>query len=108
MTAQTIRQLNDALRTGQSQDGMIVITAGIRAQGNDFVSAVTSAVATFSDFTPDNDPHQEHDFGALEVAGERVFFKIDYFDLAMIGHSPDPADPAVTKRVLTIMLSHEY
>ena len=108
MTAQTIQQLNDALRAGKSQNGTIVITAGIQAKGHDFVAEATTAVANFSDFTPDNNPHQEHDFGALDVAGERVFFKIDYYDLAMIGHSPDPADPAVTRRVLTIMLASEY
>jgi hypothetical protein len=46
--------------------------------------------------------------GVLEIQGERVFFKTDYFDLAMTAMSPDPADPAVTRRVLTIMLASEY
>ncbi|HEX8416049.1 MAG TPA: DUF3768 domain-containing protein, partial [Methylobacterium sp.] len=50
----------------------------------------------------------EHDFGALEAAGERVFFKIDYFDASLSHASPDPADTCVTARVLTVMLAGEY
>ncbi|MDF3016237.1 MAG: hypothetical protein K0R44_1462 [Thermomicrobiales bacterium] len=49
-----------------------------------------------------------HDFGALEVEGERLFFKIDYFDQTLSAHSPNPADETATKRVLTIMLAEEY
>lgn len=105
---ETIRKLNDALRTGQGGDGIIVITPGIQALGPDFIHAARAAVAAFSEFTPDNDPHLEHDFGALDVSGERVFFKIDPYDIELKWHTPDAADPAVTRRVLTIMLSHEY
>ncbi len=87
---------------------MIVITAGIRELGSDFLAEVTAAVAAFDTFTADNDPHSEHDFGALDVQGEKVFWKFDYYDLSLSAHSPDAADPAVTRRVLTIMLAHEY
>jgi hypothetical protein len=55
-----------------------------------------------------NDPHEEHDFGAFDADGQRVFFKIDYYDESLSYHSPDPTDPAVTKRVITIMLAEEY
>ncbi len=103
-----IRALNDAFRTGPSDDGMIVITAGIRELGSDFLAEVTAAVAAFDKFTADNDPHGEHDFGALDMQGEKVFWKFDYYDLSLSAHSPDAADPAVTRRVLTIMLAHEY
>ena len=43
-----------------------------------------------------------------EAEGETIFFKIDYYDRTLTCHSPDPADPAVTERVITIMLADEY
>ena len=103
-----IRLLNDAVRTGKSKDGTIVITAGVQALGPNFIAEASNAVATFSDFNGDNDPHGEHDFGALTVSGEKLFFKLDYYDLNMSAHSLDAADPSVTKRVMTIMLASEY
>ena len=60
------------------------------------------------DFTEDNDPHGEHDFGSFELAGRKFFWKIDYYDANMEFGSEDPADPAKTTRVLTIMLAEEY
>ena len=69
---------------------------------------ILTAVREFGVFTPDNDPHGEHDFGAVEVAGHRCFWKIDYYDLALEFGSEHPEDPAVTTRVLTIMLVDEY
>jgi len=107
-TKQKICLLNDELRKGQGTNGEIMLTSGIHGQGQDFVTEVAKAVAEFDAFTPDNDPHHEHDFGSLEVQGKKIFFKLDYYDLAMKMLSPDPSDPAVTKRVLTIMLAEEY
>jgi uncharacterized protein DUF3768 len=31
-------------------------------------------VTTFSDFNAENDPHEEHDFGSLTLAGRKFFF----------------------------------
>ena len=50
----------------------------------------------------------EHDFGSVEFAGEKCFWKIDYYNKALDAGSEDPADPAQTTRVLTIMLTSEY
>ncbi len=103
-----IRQLNDELRGGNCLKGQIVITSGIAALGDDFKLQVAKAVSKFDTFTPENDPHQEHDFGSIEVGNHKVFFKIDYYDLELKMHSPDASDPDVTTRVLTIMLAEEY
>ena len=69
---------------------------------------VLRAVQAFNTFTPDNDPYGEHDFGRVEVGDCFVFWKIDYYDETLRYSSEDPADPALTVRVLTIMLTEEY
>ena len=102
-----IRELNDQLRRDHV-GGRIVITRGIEALGPDGVRGVLTAVARFDDFTEDNDPWGEHDCAVLTVEGRRIIFKIDYFDRELRWHSPDASDPAVTERVLTVLLSEEY
>jgi hypothetical protein len=102
-----IRQLNDELR--RSLDGgMLVLTAGVINLGQDHQLRILQAIAEFDDFDEANDPYGEHDFGALHVEGERVLFKIDYYDRSLSRQSPDPTDPSVTTRALTIMLAGEY
>jgi hypothetical protein len=64
--------------------------------------------AVFDDFCHANDPHHEHDFGSFDADEHTIFFKIDCYDKALSMHSPDPSDPSVTERVITIMLSEEY
>jgi hypothetical protein len=102
-----IRELNDQLRQNFA-GGAAVMTPGIAALGAEAVARIVKTVAVFDDFCHANDPHQEHDFGAFDADGQRVFFKIDYYDESLSYHSPDPADPSVTKRVITIMLAEEY
>jgi Protein of unknown function (DUF3768) len=109
MSAHTdrIRMLNDELRQ-HLLGGGAVITPGIAALGPEAVKRLVQVIATFDDFCVANDPHGEHDFGAFDFDGNQVMFKIDYYDKALTGHSPDPANPAVTERVITIMLAEEY
>ena len=102
-----IARLNDAFRL-MPADGRLAVTAGVIALGNGAVADILLAVASFDAFTPDNDPYGEHDFGAVAWNGARIFWKIDYYDRAMRFASPDPADPSVTTRVLTVMLADEY
>ena len=106
MAAETIRALNDAFRTTMT-GGQVLITPGITALPSDVQAIVIRRVATFSDFTEENDPHGEHVFGSFEVAGRKFFWKLDYYDAAMEFGSEDPADPSKTTRVLTIMLASE-
>ena len=84
------------------------MTPGIAALGGGAVARIVKTIAVFDDFCHANDPHEEDDFGAFDADGQQVFFKIDYFDESLTYHSPDPADPSVTKRVITIMLAEEY
>ena len=105
--AETIRALNDAFRR-TFVGGMVLITAGVEAMPLDQRRSLLEKVRAFDAFGEDNDPHGEHDFGAIDEGGVRYFWKIDYYDRATEFGSPDPADPVVTTRVLTIMLAEEY
>ncbi|CAD5377324.1 conserved hypothetical protein [Pseudomonas sp. OF001] len=102
---QRIAELNDQFRT-TGLGGQIVMTQGVSR--HQFKEQVLAAVREFGDFTEANDPHGEHDFGAVTVDGETFFWKVDYCDLSMQYLSEDPSDPAKTCRVLTIMLAEEY
>lgn len=104
----TVRRLNDAFRRQNQGRGSFLITDGVRDRGEAFFEAAIAAVRAFDAFTRDNDPYDEHDFGSFSLEGERLFFKIDYYDLALTAHTPDAADPAQTHRVLTLMLAEEY
>ena len=102
-----IRTLNDDLRQ-YLLGGLAVITPGVAALGQQAVERIVKTIAVYDDFCHANDPHEEHDFGSFEADGQTIVFKIDYYDKDLTYHSPDPSDPAVTERVITIMLADEY
>ncbi len=101
-TTERIRALNDELRRNLP-NSHAVMTAGIAALGPEAVARIVKTIAVYDDFCHANDPYGEHDFGSFEADGQRIFFKIDYLDKALTYHSPDPSDPSVTERVITIM-----
>ena len=102
-----IRELNDHAR--QSFTGCrVIITQGVAELGDDAAHAILGQVRTYDQFTADNDPYHEHDFGSLRWGEVQVFWQFDYYDLDYSMHSPDPADETVTARVLTVMLAEEY
>lgn len=107
MSADRIRELNDAFRT-TFRGGRVMMTPGVDELPDCVKCEVLTKVRAFSDFTPDNDPHEEHDFGSFELVGRKFFWKIDYYDRELRCGSEDPADPQKTKRVLTLMLAAEY
>jgi Protein of unknown function (DUF3768) len=119
-TTNKIAELNDRFRKSTlSLDpvaislGKKLMTRGIQALGLIATVEIAERVAAFDSFTQDNDPHREHDFGSFDHEGNRIFWKIDYYDRASFGTghdigSEDPSDPAQTLRVLTIMLASEY
>ena len=106
--AKRIADLNDKFRKNLVTGGRAYMTAGVNTKGPEFVSKTLAKVIAFDDFNADNDPHGEHDFGSFELEGEKIFWKIDYFDLAAEFGSEDPTDPKKTLRVLTVMLAEEY
>ena len=106
-TSAAIRRLNDQLRINLT-GGKVMMTVGIIALGLEMQARVLAAVRAFDAFTEENDPWNEHDMGALDVQGHRIFFKLDYYDPKMTYLSDDAADPDKTVRVLTIMLADEY
>lgn len=103
----TIAELNDAFRKS-FVGGRVVMTASVDALPATIKAAVMAKVRSFDKFTPDNDPHGEHDFAAFNLGGERFNFKIDYYAPDMLHGSEDPADPKQTVRILTIMLAADY
>ena len=100
-----IRELNDAFRTGRG-DGHLVVTQGIAARND--VWEIVQLVRKYNSFDSGNDPHGEHDFGTIEIDGQCIFWKLDLYSKDMSSGSPNPADPSVTTRILTIMLAEEY
>lgn len=102
-----IRELNDHAR--RSFTGCrVVITRSTSELDEQVISSIIAEVRSYSQFTPQNDLYQEHDFGSFHLGGNHVFWKWDYYDLDHSMQSPDPSDPAVTARVLTIMLAEDY
>ena len=103
----SIALLNDTLRQS-FYGGKLVMTAALAALPVEERARVVHRVRSFDAFTPDNDPHGEHDFGCFELEGERFFFKIDYYNTDMTGGSEDPSDQKKTTRVLTVGFLSDY
>jgi hypothetical protein len=106
-----IRELNDQVRTAGPHSSEAVrwlLTPGVRGFGVCGTADAIRLVQAFAAFDTDNDPHGEHDFGSFDLLGERLFWKIDYYNRSLTGGSSDPGDENVTCRVLTIMLALEY
>lgn len=98
-----IADLNDSFRAGR-----VVMTQRVALLSDKTRNLVLDAVRDFKQFTPDNDPYQEHDFGKVEVDGEKYFWKIDYYDMKLEYGSEDPSNASLTIRSLTIMRADEY
>ncbi len=88
-------------------NGIMNTTSGIQALGEKTVLDICLKVMKYNEFTEDNKPYGEHDFGVIEHEGETIYWKIDYYDLKLQYHSTDKSDPSVTARVLTIMQRDE-
>ena len=88
--------------------GEVLLSAGIAAMSSEDKANIVSMVQNFNDFNEDNDPYGEHDFGSFDYKGEKILWKIDYYDLNNQYHSENPANPDITNRILTIMTVFEW
>lgn len=103
----TIAALNDAFRR-TLRGGWLMLTRGVAAMPEAEQWRLIAEVRAPLMFVEGNDPYGEHDFGVLDHGGTVFFWKIDAYDLDLRFASPDPTDPAVTARVLTVMRADEY
>ncbi|MBQ8464811.1 MAG: DUF3768 domain-containing protein [Alphaproteobacteria bacterium] len=102
-----IQKLNDAFRKTFS-GGRIMLTLGINTKPSNEIAEIIRKVKQFNNFTTANDPYEEHDMGRFDYKGQKIMFKIDYYDKSLCYLSNDPADPEQTVRVMTIMTAAEY
>lgn len=117
-----IARLNDLARQAMGVACTVFATPGFRGLSPSDQSCVRELIETFDAFTCGNDPYGERDFGAIYQHGdgrwtttkpngevrETIFWKIDAYYRDLQFGSEDPVNPAVTQRVLTIMLAQEY
>ena len=101
-TSAKIAAMNDEFRRSMSG---CTVTRGVAALAQ-FMNEIFVKVRDFSEFTEDNDPYGEHDFGSFEACENKLFWKIDYYD-ENLQKWCDPLSPDCN-RVLTIMLAEEY
>lgn len=102
-----ICELNDAFRM-TFRGGRVCMSSGVASLPKATRAEIIAKVRAFTEFTEDNDSYGQHDFGVVEIAEHRVFWKIDYYDARCEYGSEDPANPDVTTRVLTIFFADEY
>jgi hypothetical protein len=108
-TTTTIAEINDRFRQkGDDPLGRTVLSERVAAMSSDDRAAIILLVRFFNDFSEENDPYGEHDFGSVDHQDEMYFWKFDYWDENYEFASEDPSDLAKTRRVLTIMHSDEY
>ena len=106
-TADKIAALNDRFRQ-TFWGGQVMMTQGVQELPEELQAKLFRAVSEFDEFSEDNDPHGEHDFGRIMLDGKVFFWKIDYYDHTLRFGADDPSDNRNTTRVLTIMLASEY
>ena len=102
-----IKTLNDNFRRTFSS-GKVMLTCGISAKSQNEVAEILNQVRCFNNFTKANDPYNEHNFGSFDYNGEKIYWKIDYYDKDYQFYSEDPSNPDITNRALTVMLASEY
>ncbi|MFG6588980.1 DUF3768 domain-containing protein [Sulfitobacter sp. MOLA879] len=114
--AALIAAQNDAFRrsilgttpVADAPQGHFVMTRGVAALGIDAQLELTRLVAAYDEFNTDSDPQGWHEMGVIDLDGTMVWFKVELYDVYYTCGSPEPSDPAQTRRVLTLLLPSEY
>ena len=116
--ATTIATQNDAFRRfaclgiapDQAIRGRLVVTQSLIEAGDGFVMEAVQATGAFDQFEPDNDPEGWHDFGAVTIRGETVFWKLDLYEASSDFRygAETPENPETTMRVLTVMMARDW
>lgn len=102
-----VRRLNDDLRKGRVK-GELLVTPGVVDLANGALPDIFALLRDYDAFSTNNDPNGEHDFGVFSFRGAKLLWKIDYYDRSLRYGSDDPANDALTMRVLALMLASEY
>ena len=102
-----IKVLNDKFRK-TLLGGKVMLTRGIYSKGQAVINEILNSVKTFNNFNENNDPYNEHDYGSFVYNGQKIMWKIDYYDRNLQYYSDNPADINKTIRVMTVMLAEEY
>jgi hypothetical protein len=109
---------NDAFRKlaclgetpSQPIQGRMHLTSSLAMAEDGLALEAVQAVGAFEIFEPENDPSGWHDFGAVDIRGEKIFWKIDLYeadsDFRYGAETPD--NPTTTMRVLMIMMASDW
>lgn len=94
----------------QPVQGRMHVTRSLMEAGEGFMAEAVKATGQFETFEPENDPDGWHDFGAVTIRGETVFWKLDLYEAESDFRygAEDPGNPETTTRVLTIMMAHDW
>jgi len=116
--SKVIAQQNDEFRSNIGKlllevskvKGKYVTSSGFSELTFEHQLEARDRIQAFDDFTQNNDPHGEHDYGRFQLDENRqdIVWKIDYYDPNYEFGSEDPSNLAQTRRVLTVMLPCEY
>lgn len=104
-----VAKQNDLMRNTmiQCKSFKVVMTQGVAE--SDQREAIITAVRQY-EFTKNdlgNNPYGENDFASFVVAGQKYYFKFDYYAPSM-DYGADVYNDDEVVRVLTIMRSDEY
>ncbi|MCC0018758.1 MAG: DUF3768 domain-containing protein [Hoeflea sp.] len=102
MGSNRVQTINDQFRQ-TFLGGRVVMTASVAAMADNDRRTLLSRVRHFDEFTSENDPYGEHDFGSINLGECRYFWKIEYHDPTLTCGPSDASDMATTERALALM-----